>query len=224
MYRIWIPAAVALLAAAPAHAQTEQNGQAWFAVNAVTALSDKVDATLELHTRVDDSLTGLTQLLVRPSVSYKLNPNLALTAGYLFFRHDPEAGRTTNEHRVWEQIGYTILSRPDGLRLTGRTRLEQRFREGGDTGWRVRQQVRVEAPLHTASKVNAVVWNEAFFGLNDTGWGPRAGFDQTRTFVGLNLPLIDRVRLEPGYLNQLIARPGPNAMNHVLAVNFNVRL
>lgn len=214
----------AALTAAPACADTDHNSQAWLAVNTVRTLSERFDATLELHTRVDDSLTGLTQLLVRPSLTYKLRPSLTLTAGYLFFRHDPETGQTTNEHRIWEQIGYTIAQKDGGLRVTGRTRLEQRFTNNGGTGWRIRQQTRIDAPFHATSKVNAVVWNETFFGLNDTNWGARAGFDQTRTFVGINLPLTGKVRLEPGYLNQFIARRGPNVMNHVVAVNFNVKL
>jgi hypothetical protein len=221
-------AAAAILAMVPgaAAADTNQDGQVWTSLTGIKPLSDKVDVTVETHLRFNDDFGGVAQLLWRPSVTYKLPSRITATIGYLYFRNDPETGRTTNEHRVWEQIGYSLLGRADGVRLTGRTRLEQRFQHGSDgaVGWRVRQQLRVEVPLSGSEGLRAVAWNETFLGLNDTSWGARSGFDQTRTFVGGAVPIAPKITMEPGYLNQFIERRGPDQVNHVLALNLTVRL
>ncbi|MGM9026870.1 DUF2490 domain-containing protein, partial [Campylobacter jejuni] len=67
------------------------------------------------------------------------------------------------------------------LSITGRTRVEQRFRPDADgVGWRLRQQVRAQLPLKVGP-VRAVVWNETFVGLNTTSWDRHEGVDQVRT-------------------------------------------
>lgn len=80
------------------------------------------------------------------------------------------------------------------------------------------------APYTTKNgSLRAVLWNETFVQLNDTDWGARSGIDQTRTFVGIGLPVGSRVTIEPGYLNQIVYRPGPNRMNHIAALNVFAR-
>ena len=82
--------------------------------------------------------------------------------------------------------------------LISRTRLEQRMLEGrDDTGWRLRQFVRVQVPIARQGTVQAVAFTEGFFNLNSTSWGARDGVDQWRTFVGVGVPVAPRMRLEP---------------------------
>jgi len=217
----------AILAACPvpAHAADEDR-QVWTAVIASTALSDKVDATMEVHGRFFDDPSRLGQLLLRPSLTIKLGSGLSATAGYTYVRSPVPRGSAINEHRTWQQLGYAIQA-PDGGRfaLTGRTRVEERFREGSsDVGWRLRQQVRLQVPVSRDRKAAALLWNETFVGLNDTRWGQRSNIDQVRTFAGANLALGRGVTLEPGYLNQIVVRRGPDAMNHVAALNLIARL
>lgn len=207
--------------ALPAAAQDD--GQAWGSVTATTAFSDKVDATMEVHLRFTDDAGRLGQTLLRPSLTYKLDHGFSLAAGYVYVRTNPVGPALSDEHRTWQQIGYRFVQN-EGIVLTGRTRLEQRFVEGGSgTGWRVRQQVRGALPVQRGSKVQAILWNETFIGLNDTAWGQRADFDQSRTFVGVGLPVAERTTVEIGYLNQHIFRRGPDRDNHILAVNLFTR-
>lgn len=182
--------------------------------------------TVESHLRFKDDFNGVAQVLLRPSVTYKLPNRVTATIGYLYFRNDPETGQTTDEHRVWEQIGYPLAGHPDGIMLTARTRLEQRFQQGSDgaLGWRVRQQIRFEAPLSRPAQLKAIVWNETFLALNDTSWGARSGFDQTRAFIGIGLPIASKIIVEPGYLFQFINRQGSDQINHVMALNAILRL
>ena len=217
-------AAVAVLAAVPARAQ-EHDGQLWQSATATQALSARLDVTMEAHTRLTDDVSRLGQLLLRPSVTVKLPDGFTATAGYAYVRTDFRSGRPNEEHRGWQQLGYRFFER-SGVRLTGRSRLEQRFRVGAadDIGWRWRQQVRLHAPLQSGGKVAALVWNETFVQLNATRWGARSGIDQIRTFVGASVPLAGQVAVEPGYLNQTVFRTGSDRVNHVGLVALVARL
>ncbi|MHA6722569.1 DUF2490 domain-containing protein [Sphingomonas sp. RS2018] len=216
----------AVLASTPAAAQADHDTQVWNAATVTTTLSPTLDATMEVHIRSDDRFPELGQLLLRPSLTYRLPRGWSATAGYLYFRNDPTAAPATQEHRLWQQFGYRFTKADVTTRVTGRTRLEQRFRVGAsdDIAWRVRQQLRLETPLTTRGSLKAVVWNETFIALDDTRWGVRRGFDQTRSFVGVGLPIGRGMTLEPGYLNQVVNRRAPARVNHIAALNLFARL
>jgi hypothetical protein len=80
---------------------------------------------------------------------------------------------------------------------------------------------RVQTPLlRRASEYSLVMWNEAFVALNDTGWGQRSGFDQNRLFLGLAWQAWPgKLRLEGGYTNRWIVRPGADQVDHIAALN-----
>ena len=213
----------AIAVCAPALA-ADVDSQTWTSVTAIKSLSPDVDATLEFHDRFTEDSSTTGQRLFRPSVTYKINPNLSLTAGYFYGIFNTSRTPSFHEQRAWQQIGYTFLRRDDGLVLGGRTRLEERFVEDrAETGWRLRQQLRFESPFIPDTHIKGVVWNETFIGLNDTSWGQRSAFDQSRTFVGANIRLAEGVTLEPGYLNQVIFREGTDRLNHIASINLFVR-
>lgn len=217
-------AAAALTSAAPAWA-SDHDAQTWASITATTALSPQLDATLEQHSRYTDEVSRVGQVLIRPSVTYKLPRGWSVTAGYVYVRTRFANTVANDEHRTWQQVGYTFASNPaSGLALTGRTRVEQRFRPDADgTGWRLRQQLRAQIPLPGGGPVRAVVWNETFVGLNTTEWDRHRGVDQTRTFIGASLPVAKGITVEPGYLNQTVFRIGPERVNHILAANVFAR-
>lgn len=200
----------------------DEDGQAWGIVNVAAPLSGKLSVNLEAQVRFTDDVSRMGQLLFRPSIGWRISDATTLSLGYVYFRSDPKVGAVRNEHRVWQQAAYRIVGDPDGVMLNGRTRLEQRFVEGSDhTGWRLRQQLRLTAPV---GRVRAVLSGEPFYGLDDTDWGQRRGFDQLRTFAGINIPLSATASVEPGYLNQIVFRRGEDRMNHVASVTLNLRL
>jgi hypothetical protein len=210
------------LAVEPALA-AEKDFQSWLSATGATALSPKLDVTMEGHFRFYDDASHLGQMLLRPSLTYKLDGGWSLSAGYAYARTDARGAAVANEHRAWEQVGYRFTAN-DKMVVTGRTRVEQRFVEGRDgAGWRVRQQVRAAHALPGLGRTQALAWNETFYSLNDTDFGQRAGFDQTRTFIGLSLPLAAGTTIEPGYLNHRTFRDGPDRVNHIVAVNLFTR-
>lgn len=216
------PVAAALAAAAAPAQASDHDAQVWTSLTATVPVAERVDATMEIHPRFTDEVTRLGQLLLRPSVTLKLPRGASASLGYVYadtrFRGTPR----NREHRAWQQVAYTFVDRP-ALRLTGRTRLEQRFRvgPGDDTGWRLRQQLRLQLPV--AGRTAALVWNETFVQLNDTDWRARAGVDQVRTFAGVAQPLRPGLALEAGYLNQTIFRIGPDRVNHILLTGLVAR-
>ena len=130
------------------------------------------------------------------------------------------AGVERREHRSFQQVTWTA-GRVGPGDLSTRTRLEQRWlSDGNDTGWRLRQMVRYRVPFRaTRGGVALLGWVEPFVALNTTDWGARAGFDQVRSFAGLEIPAGGRSTTEIGYLNQTIDRGGGRRqMNHVASV------
>jgi hypothetical protein len=165
--------------------------------------------------------SGYEQLLVRPGLGYDLGGGASLWLGYAWIETDPEGGDDFEEHRIWQQ--FLWAGRTGALAVQSRTRLEQRFVEtGSETGWRLRQFVKLTPPLAVGSCASLAAYEEAFFDLNDTDWGATEGFTQNRLFVGLAWKLDDagRATLETGYLNQYLARERRrDTMNHLLSVN-----
>lgn len=210
------------LASAGAARAAEEDTQAWAVVNATGALNDKMVLTVDSQARFTNNASRLGQLIVRPSVGWRLDSTTTASLGYAYIRSTPKGRPTTHEHRVWEQMSYRLLGDGKGVTLTGRTRLEQRHVEGRDgTGWRVRQQVRVTGPLKDG--VRGVAWTEPFVGFNQTSWGQRDGLHLWRSFAGVSVPISKTVTLEPGYLHQRAFRTGPDAVTHAAAVWINLQ-
>ena len=225
--RLLLTAAAALataLLAPPARA--EDDPQAWAAVIATGTVRGDLFLWLEGQARAIDDVGGGSQIVLRPGIGARIGRDAHAIAGYAFVRTDPEGGRVTCEHRPWQQVQFVPLRGPGGTPLLiSRTRLEQRMVEGRDgTAWRLRQFVRLQLPLKPAPGLQLVAFTEGFFNLNATRWGVRDGVDQWRNFVGLGFPVLPNARLEPGYLNQRIRRPGEDRVNHVLSATLFVRL
>ena len=210
---------VALVGATGARAQDDV--QLWTPVTLAAPAGAGTTLNLEVQTRYTEDASRLGQLIVRPSLERRFSPRLSGSLGYAFIRTEASGAAEVQEHRLWQQASYTLAGSAPGPRLAGRTRLEERVRENQDgTNVRLRQQVRLEAPL--GGSLRAVGSLEGLFNLNGTAWA-REGVDQWRTFVGVAAPLGRRVTLEPGYLNQIVVRPGPDRVNHVVSVSTVVR-
>jgi hypothetical protein len=220
MKRFAIPAIAVLASLTSVHAAAQDDRQVWSAVFASgpVAQDSRLLVWFDGHARFRDEGDQLDTTIIRPGVGWRVSPRLDLWAGYAHVtlrRPGPDG----EEHRAWQQATYPIAEIGGG-RLTGRTRLEQRFREGGDdTGWRLRQFVRWSRPV-AGPDVSVVASNETFLAFNDTDWGQRDGFDQNRAFVGLAWQARSRVRLEAGYMLQHIdGGPAGNRQNDNLLLS-----
>lgn len=166
-------------------------------------------------------------ILVRPTVGYQIQPGMTLGLGYgwtpNWSKPNLPFSARTDEHRIFQQWQYEFPAFQGQLKLQFRSRLEERFRPrvNSDTGFRFRQLAKASIPLNDRFLLAA--WDEIFFGLNKTGWGQNAGFDQNRAFLGVGYWLVpSNLRMELGYFNQYISRPrnaDGNLMTHATMLN-----
>ena len=139
------------------------------------------------------------QFVLRPGVAYAINKRLKVSGGYRYGQTLRD-GRDQIEHRLWQQASYALAEIGDA-RIAGRTRLEQRFREGeSGTGLRIRQQLSLEHPLGE-SGIRLVLSNDVFLGLKETDWGNADGLQENRARATLRWTA-GGIGWEAGYLNQ----------------------
>ncbi len=196
--------------------------QVWLPVTAQAELIDETfGGYIEVQPRLDRE--GLDRLLVRPAVFGRITEEVSAWVGYAWtpgFDPPERLGTHEDEHRIWEQLLIELeLGEGEAPSLSFRTRLEQRFLEDvPDVAIRVRQMVRFQVPVHEI--VSLATWDEVFLNANDARRGPRAGYDQNRLFLGVNLAFSEEVKLDVGYLNVHSRGRGedPDRMRHVLMV------
>jgi hypothetical protein len=178
--------------------------QTWLAVNAAGPIEkgSPLLVWVDMHHRSFSASGEREVTIFRPGLGYRVSPTLDLWVGYAWVTTARD-GRDVREERFWQQATYP-LGEFIGGQLSGRTRLEQRTRDGSDeVGVRLRQQLRY-AYRFEESPFGLVAWNEIFLGLNETTWGQPSGFDQNRLFAGVSFSPANNLRLEAGYLNQFV--------------------
>ena len=225
-YRSFLPfATMAALLATPALARVDEDVQAWANFTVIGTVGPRLAYFAEVQPRTADGAGRIGQLLLRPALGWRFSNAVTGYLGYARVIGQPRTGPDTHENRTFAQLSWD-LGAVAGGRLTSRTRLERReVSTGRDTGWRVREFLRYTHPLTTPDKPRALVYEEVFAVLDDTDWGARAGFDQARTFVGLEVPLAgSRTTIDIGYLNQTINDPGGRLrVNHVASLTVWIR-
>jgi hypothetical protein len=221
IFSLWI------VAAAPSRADVQTNGGGWLMLMGqgdLESLSPSLSRArwwFDGQARFRDDSDGFHQSLVRPGLGFDVAEWVSLWVGYAWVRTEPNSGRNSHEHRIWQQLLWT--PRLGSVSLQSRTRLEQRFvSTGDDTGWRAREFVKLARPFSSEPRLSLVSYDEIFIDLNDTDAGQDVGFAQNRAFVGLAWRFDEEGRVvgELGYLNQFIDVPsGRDTMNHLVSFN-----
>lgn len=194
----------------------EYNSIGWYALFVTPKISDKLSVHLEYQWRRTDIIEHWQQSLPRVGLTYKINNNLAVQAGYAWI-HTFSYGTTTiasvpktfPEHRSYEQL--TVTTSVGKTSLSHRLRLEQRWIGRFDSleskepdTWvylnRVRYMPRLDIPF--AKKWYAAAYDEIFI-----GFGKNIGenvFDQNRLALVAGCKINSNFRIEAGYLNQIV--------------------
>lgn len=214
-----------LVGAGTAHARETHDEQLWVNVTALGSVRGALIYHAEIQPRIGGGMARLDQLMLRVGLGVKLSDRVSVYQGYARVRTPVEGGvrPDTLEDRSFQQISWKLSAR-----LSSRTRLEQRWLStGSDTGWRLREMVRLALPLSSRAEpqdVKALGWVEGFFALNDTNFGARAGFDRVRTFVGAEVPVGGKSALEIGYMNQMVKqRTRSDTMDHIASISLFLR-
>lgn len=208
--------------AAPASAADD--AQLWTGVNVTATLSDRWRLSEEITARFSDRRNRLYEIESNTLIGYRLSKVVTVWAGYT---HDPQYSSgdfTVMEHRAREQIAFDNFAKLGSGRLSGRLRMEQRWRRGlGGTGWRVRPYLKYALPLHKGGHTAFVLSTEPFLNLNTTRFQPASGLDRTRTFVGVSTPLVKNLTADIGYLDQhTFVRHGPDTDDHVASLSLSL--
>ncbi|MFT3707476.1 MAG: DUF2490 domain-containing protein [Archangium sp.] len=209
-------ALVSLPALAQQQDEFTHEPQGWLAFFGQKKLPNSVFVFwLDAQARLNETATQ-TQVLLRPGVGVRFRPDMTVWVGYAWTPTIRAGNIAIDEHRLWEQWIWD-LTFDNGMKAQLRSRLEQRLQRG-EIGVRFRQFARVQSPRYGRGML--VAWDEVFFAFNDTKWGQEAGFDQNRLFAGLGFFIDDSVRLETGYMNQLVhRREAVDPVRHVAMVN-----
>jgi len=218
-------AAVLTALAAPAAAETVEDRQMWINVTAIGVVKGSDLAWFaEVQPRFVGDAARTGTLILRGAAGWRVSPAFTGYLGYARVISPVEDGRDRAEDRLFLQASWTLGDLAGGT-LSSRTRLEhRRLSTGRDTGWRLREFVRWVRPLGSPKRARALLSVEPFVAFNDTDWGARGGFDQVRTFAGVEVPVGGRSTVEVGYLNQLVDAPGRvTRMNHVASLALFLR-
>jgi hypothetical protein len=218
-----IGAIFAIMIARPAEARQDQ--QLWTGASASVGLGGKWRLSQDLVARFSDNRNGLYQIQTSTMLGYKLSKSVTLSGGYV---HSPlyDGGDfQVVERRAREQISIDNFAEVGPGKLSGRLRMEQRWRDGQDgVGWRVRPYVKYSMPLQKSGDTSLGLSHELYVNLNTTGFQRVEGADRMRNMVAITTKLNKTIGLEAGYLNQyFFVRGGEDNKDHVATVALNAK-
>ena len=166
----------------------------------------------EVHLRRTNFLSDWQQFIIRPSIHYKLNKTVDLSAGYSFLKNY-HTTRDFNENNVWQQL---LLSHHSGSsKFKHRFRLEERFIEqinqlpsgayvtdGAEFAMRLRYRFTYNLPLITVvdtKKISLTVFDEIWLNT-DKGIVPKS-INQNWFYAGISYPILKKGSLGVGFMS-----------------------
>ena len=186
----------------------------WLIYTGTIKIKPKLALYTEYQWRRVDGIKNWQQGLFRTGFNYALHKDISLNAGYAFAETFPygeyPVASAFPEHRIFEQI---VLKNPIGkIEISHRLMLEQRFigsisilNGQKNTDWiylnRMRYRLRTEIPIY--KNAWSIVFQDEVF----IGWGKNIGtnvFDQNRLAVLVGYKLNKTIKLEAGYLSQIL--------------------
>ena len=215
--RICLVAMIGLSCSAGA---AEEDGGLWATADVSTALSERLTGAAMLQFRFNDDIGRRERTLLRPSLSYRIDPSQVLTLGY--DAHFINLVDNEIEQRTWQE--YLLSKALSRFTASMRLRLEQRFFDHVD-GVPVRLRIK---PALQVPVVNSPWFfslsNEFFVSFNQVRGGQLHGFHENRAFAGFGRTIAEGVVGQLGYQNQYIERIGRDVTIHQIFVGISVKL
>ena len=226
---------------------SNHNNIGWYAYNGTFKLDSKFSIHTEYQWRRNDYIQTWQQSLLRLGINYQANSNLQLRLGYAWAETFPYGeipingmGKDFTEHRIYEMA--TVSDKIGKIDLSHRFMLEQRWVGRYSNASlmsedqypflnRARYMIRLQMPLKGTSITDktpyAAVYDEVMI-----GFGKNVGeniFDQNRIGILLGYKFNNMIRLEGGYLNQIVQLgrevEGKNVFQYnngfIISANFN---
>ncbi len=197
----------------------DNNTIGWFVYTGTFKIKPKLAIHTEYQWRRVNGLKDWQQGLLRTGINYAVHKDVSLNAGYAFAETFPYGdypnANAFPEHRIFEQV--VLKQAINKIELSHRFTLEQRFvgrivlvNNEKNIDWnylnRMRYRLRTEIPISikkgSINKWRVILQDELFI-----GWGKNIGgniFDQNRIGVLLGYRLNKNIKLEAGYINQIL--------------------
>jgi hypothetical protein len=201
---------------------TNHNSIGWYNYFGTFKLNNKFGLHTEYQFRRNDIITEWQQSLLRVGLNYQLNPKIQLRVGYAWIETFPYGeipingmGKDFTEHRLFQMA--TITDKVGIPDLSHRFMLEQRWVGRYSTTNlnkedefpllnRFRYMFRCQVPLKGTEVKDktpyVAIYDEIFI-----GFGKNVNeniFDQNRLGILLGYRFNSSVRIEAGYLNQIV--------------------
>ena len=163
------------------------------------------------------------QGVARAAVGYAITDRLTVWTGYTYVPTQLHDKPAIGEQHVWPAARYIFPTQLGTMML--REMLEARFVGRDDPGYRSRTLIRLLHPFEFEPRLSCIVWDEAFFNLNDVPDNllmGTSGFNQNRAFAGLGWTLNQNVRAELGYMNMIVNTSRPHSDTTVFGVQHTI--
>jgi hypothetical protein len=226
MLRWSLPTALGLLVLVTSQTASASDAQFWTSGSVTVNLSNRWALSQDITARFSGKSHGLYELETNTLLGFRVNKTIALWAGY---DHDPQysGGKfAVMEQRLVEVVTFDNFANLGPGRLSGRARLEQRWRDGkSGTAWRLRPYLRYAQPLRKKGKISLTISEEAFLDLNTASFQTVRRLERLRSFVGITAPLANRISADVGYMNQHRFVPnGKDTNDNIAYVSVGLKL
>jgi hypothetical protein len=198
------------------------NSIGWYSVFSTVHINKKISIHGEYHFRRNNFITQWQQSLWRTGLNYHITPQVVARAGYAFaqtYAYGNLAlntfGKKFKEHRIYEMI--QLQEKQKRVELIHRFMFEQRFVGSYSNAslnkedafrilYRLRYMLRIQIPLK-GSEIKDRTPYFGFFNEIFIGFGKNVNanvFDQNRISFLLGYKYNKNVKIELGYLNQIL--------------------
>ncbi len=172
-----------------------------------------------------------------------IQPRIGTTSDFIVVR--PAYGHVLNkEFSLWQGVSWQPLVSPQFIdevrlyqdllckkefkkfKLTLRNRTEERFIQGvGGASIRQRERLNFYIPFGESGKWGFIASQEILINYDSRQNGPRGGFGQARLYYGLTRKINDRLKINFGYMLNLIGNSQPfleDFTRNILMININI--
>lgn len=206
----WLFQSLSIQAQTRTHAY---NANAWMMYFGNHKFSSRMGLHAEVQWRRSDIFFENQQLLLRTGLDFYAKQDLRFTIGYAFVETYPYGEFAVQyafpEHRIWQQL---LVQKDFGkVKLVHRYRLEQRMIGNASTGKfengryenRVRYMARATINITSGRHpVFGALYDEVFINFGkDVGYNL---FDQNRLYGAVGYTISPTVKIELGYLYQVV--------------------
>lgn len=189
-----------------AQRQTFNTNMIWISYYNSININKRWSVNTDVQARTRDWVNEFSQGVVRSGLSYKLNNNFSLTAGFAWFKNVEYAGEDMflkNEFRPWQEL--SLQQNIGKSKFNQRLRLEQRFLQQLRDGEKSevyerlsRLRYKIDWQYQLINGLNVVVANEVM--VHPGHINSNRFFDQNRSSVAINWKVSQPVSLQWQYM------------------------